>query len=235
MKVGLLQRILDLIAPRACCICGTRLAPEENVICVSCNLHLPRTDHLAAPYENEMAKIFWGRIKHIEKAAAWIYHQGGSQASSPIYRLKYHHQPEIGTKLGRIMATEMEKTHFLEDIDALIPVPLSSDRQRERGYNQSEAIARGMSEICGKPVLTDVLERTEYHGSQTQKGRWERNDNVENAFRLINGDKIRNTHILLVDDVVTTGATMCACAKQLEQVGRVNISVAVIGFATPGR
>ena len=113
----------------------------------------------------------------------------------------------------------------------LIPVPLSADRQRERGYNQSEIIAKGMAEICGKPVLTNVLERREYRGSQTQKGRWERNENVENAFFLLNGNKIKNSHILLVDDVVTTGATICACAKQLEQVAGVKISVATIGFA----
>jgi ComF family protein len=235
MRVGFLQRVFDLIAPRACCICGTRLAPEENAVCVSCNLHLPRTDHLADPYENEMAKTFWGRVKHIEKAAAWIYHQGGSQASYPIYILKYYHRPEIGTILGRAMAADMEDVHFWEDIEFIIPVPLSSGRQRERGYNQSEIIAKGMAEICGKPVLTDVLERKEYRGSQTQKGRWERNENVENAFSLINGDKIRNSHILLVDDIVTTGATVSACARQLEQADGVRISVAAIGFVDPRR
>lgn len=235
MRVSFLQRVFDLIAPRFCCICGSRLAPEEDTICLSCNLRLPRTDHLLQPYENALAKTFWGRIKHIEKAAAMFYHYGGSQASYPIYNLKYDHRPEIGTALGRMMALEMEDAHFFDDIDVLIPVPLSTERQRERGYNQSEIIAEGMAEICDKPVLTNVLERREYRGSQTQKGRWERNENVENAFFLVNGDKIRNDHILLVDDVVTTGATICACAKQLEQVDGVKISVACIGFADPSR
>ncbi|KXB48401.1 comF family protein [Bacteroidales bacterium KA00344] len=231
MRISFLQRVFDLIAPRLCCICGSRLAPEEDAICVSCNLRLPRTDHLLQPYDNALAKTFWGRIKHMEKAAAMYYHHGGSQASYPIYNLKYDHRPEIGTALGRLMALEMENAHFFNDIDVLIPVPLSADRQRERGYNQSEIIAKGMAEICGKPVLTNVLERREYRGSQTQKGRWERNENVENAFFLLNGNKIKNSHILLVDDVVTTGATICACAKQLEQVAGVKISVATIGFA----
>jgi ComF family protein len=235
MRVSFLQRVFDLIAPRFCCICGSRLAPEEDTICLSCNLQLPRTDHLLQPYENALAKTFWGRIKHIEKAAAMFYHYGGSQASYPIYNLKYDHRPEIGTALGRMMALEMEDAHFFDGIDVLIPVPLSTERQRERGYNQSEIIAEGMAEICDKPVLTNVLERREYRGSQTQKGRWERNENVENAFFLVNGDKIRNDHILLVDDVVTTGATICACAKQLEQVDGVKISVACIGFADPSR
>ncbi|MGI6242419.1 MAG: ComF family protein [Prevotella sp.] len=235
MRVGFLQRVFDLIAPRACCVCGARLAPEEETICLSCNLHLPRTGYVWQPYDNDLAKTFWGRIKHLEKAAAMFYHHGGSQASYPIYNLKYDHRPEIGTALGRMMATEMEEAGFFDDIDALIPVPLNAGRQRERGYNQSEIIAEGMAEVCSKKVLTDVLKRKEYRGSQTQKGRWERNENVENAFLLINGDKIRNSHVLLVDDIVTTGATVCSCAKQLERVEGIKISVAALGFADSRR
>lgn len=235
MKISLLQRVFDLVAPRSCCICDSRLAPEEEVVCVRCNLHLPRTDHLRNPYENDMAKVFWGRVRHIEKVAAMIYHQGGSQASYPIYNLKYNHRPEIGRVLGRMMATELEEAGFFADIDLLIPVPLSKGRQRERGYNQSEIIAGGMAEICHKPVVNDVLMRTEYHGSQTTRGRWERNDSVEHAFALLNGDKIKNTHVLLVDDIVTTGATICACAGLLESVEGVKISVASVGFADPRR
>lgn len=231
MRIGLLQRVFDLIAPRACCICGSRLAPEEEIICIGCNLHLPRTHHPANPYENDMAKMFWGRIRHMEKAAAWIYHRGGSQAALPIYKLKYHHRPELGLALGKMIGQEMEDAHFFDDIDCIIPVPLSKDRQRQRGYNQSRLIARGMAEVCGKPVLVDVLERRAYHGSQTQKGRWERNENVKDAFKLVCGDKISDAHVLIVDDVVTTGATVCACARQLEQAGEVRVSVAVIGMA----
>lgn len=235
MKISLLQRIFDLIAPRNCCICGNRLAPEETTICVSCNFHLPRTDHLEDPYENDMAKVFWGRIKHFEKAAAMMYHHGSSQAAYPIYRLKYHHQPQIGTDLGRLMGLELKQKGFFDGIDLIVPVPLSRNRQAERGYNQSELIARGMAEICGLPVKTDVIERHLYHGSQVNRGRWERNANVEKAFALRNGDKIGNCHILIVDDIVTTGATICACAELLEQLPGIKISVASVGFVDQRR
>ncbi|MBM6993993.1 MAG: ComF family protein [Prevotella sp.] len=235
MRVSLPQRLLDLIAPRSCCVCGTRLAPEESHICLACNLHLPRTDHPIHPYDNDLAKVFWGRVRHMERAAALMYHHGGSQASYPIYRLKYHHQPDIGLTLGRMMALELLPHGFFEGIDALVPVPLSAKRQAERGYNQSELLARGIAEETGLRVQPDVLARREYHGSQTTRGRWERNANVEHAFSLLHGDKIRNSHVLLVDDIVTTGATLCACAKLLEQVEGVKISVASVGFVDQRR
>lgn len=235
-RVGLVGRVLDLVAPRQCAICGARLAPGEELLCVGCNLRLPRTDHLAHPYDNEMAKVFWGRVRAIEKAAALVYHQSGSQASWPIYDLKYYRQAEVGEVLGRMLAEEMMAAgDFLGDIDVLVPVPLSRGRRRERGYNQSELIARGMARACGKPVATDVLERREYLGSQTTMGRWQRNENVANAFRLRRGDRVRGCHVLLVDDIVTTGATVCACARQLEPVEGVRISVAAIGFVDPRR
>lgn len=235
MRVSIVQRLMDLVAPRTCCICDGRLAPEEQMVCVACNLRLPRTDHMAHPYDNDMAKTFWGRIKHMEKAAALFYHQGGSQASYPIYNLKYNHRPDVGLDLGRMLATEMNEAGFLDDIDVIIPVPLSPDRLRHRGYNQSEIIAQGIAEARRIPVETKVLERREYKGSQTQKGRWERNANVEQAFALRNGDKIKNCHVLIVDDIVTTGATVSACAKCLEAVEGVRISVASIGFVDPRR
>lgn len=235
MKISLLSRIMDLIAPRACCICGSRLAPEEVYMCLPCNVRLPRTDHAGNLYENDFAKVFWGRVKRIERAAALMYHQGGSQAAYPIYRLKYRHEPSIGLTLGRMMASELMASGFFEGIDLLVPVPLDPRRQAERGYNQSEMIARGMAEETGLRVETEAVERCQYHGSQTTMGRWERNSNVEHAFALRRGDKIRGSHLLLIDDVVTTGATICACAKVLEQVEGVRISVAALAFADPRR
>lgn len=235
MKVSMLRRVMDLVAPRSCCVCENRLAPEEEYVCLGCNLHLPRTGHALHPYDNDMAKAFWGRVRHIERAAALIFHHSGSEASYPIYRLKYMHRPNLGPTLGRMMAEEMGAHGFFEGIDLIVPVPLSRERQAERGYNQSELIARGMAEATRLRVETDILFREEYRGSQTTRGRWERNANVEHAFALRNGDKIRNCHILLVDDIVTTGATLCACAQVLEQVEGVRISLASVGFVDQRR
>ncbi len=227
--------MLDLVAPRQCCICETRLGPEEHDICLSCLRHLPHTDHLQEPYDNDLAKVFWGRIVHIERAAAWIYHQAGSQALRPLYQLKYNHRPEIGVTLGRIMGKEMVQSGFLEGVDCIVPVPLAPQRQRQRGYNQSERIAQGISEVAGRPVITDAVRRTRFADSQTTKGRWGRNENVEGVFEAHNIDKIRNSHVLLLDDTVTTGATICACAQPLEQAGVRAISVAAVSFADPRR
>ncbi len=235
MTTSLPQRILDLVMPRACCICGQRLAPEEHDICMPCLRHLPLTDHLLQPYDNDLAKVFWGRVEGIEKAAAWMYHQAGSQALYPIYQLKYFHRQEKGVTLGRLLGKEMVESGFTDDIDCLVPVPLAPARQRQRGYNQSEMIARGIGEVCGRPVVTDAVRRTRFAESQTTKGRWGRNDNVEGAFELRHADKIRNLHVLVIDDTITTGATICACAHALAQAGGVSISVAAIAFADPRR
>ena len=96
MRVSLLQRFFDLVAPRTCCVCGRRLAAEEDTICLCCNLRLPRTNYVDSPRDNEMAKCFWGRVEHLQKAVAMFFHDGGSQVSYPIYRLKYFHQPDLG-------------------------------------------------------------------------------------------------------------------------------------------
>lgn len=228
--ISLLQRIFDLIAPRTCLICGSRLQGDEIYFCASCNLMLPRTGYLLSPYDNEMARNLWGRIDHLEKAVALIRHSGGSQASRFIYKLKYLNSPDIGLRVGQWMAEAMEKTDFLTDIDAIIPVPLAPQRERERGYNQSERIATALGHYSHKPVLRKVLARDKFMKSQTQEDRWERNDNVKEVFHLLDANRVKGLHVLLIDDVMTTGATVTACAQELQKAGDVRISVACIGF-----
>lgn len=227
--ISLLERIINLIAPRACVMCGCRLAPGEEIICASCNLSLPRTDYADDPYENEMAKLFWVRLP-IERAGALFFYQSHARPSHIIYDLKYHNHPEYGVIMGRMLAKEYQKKGFFEGIDGIVPVPLAHKRQRQRGYNQSMEIARGVSEISGIPVINDAVRRNVFENSQTQKDRWQRNENVEHVFQLVNPEKVRGRHILIIDDVVTTGATVCACGTQLAKAGDVKISVLSLGF-----
>lgn len=226
---------MDLVAPRSCVVCGGRLSPRESHLCLACNLHLPRTHHLDQPYDNDMARTFWGRIPHIERAAALVYHHGGAQSSYPVYLAKYTDRPELAHDLGLLMAEEMLASSFLEGIEAIVPVPLSADRLRQRGYNQSLLMARGMAEVSRLPVLPDVVGRKAYHASQTTYERWGRQENVAHAFTLLRPEAVAHRHILLVDDIVTTGATVCACAQALGQAEGVSISVASYGFVDQRR
>lgn len=226
-----MRSFLDIIVPRTCSVCGRRLGLDENAICNVCLLHLPLTHFDANPYDNEMAKVFWGRIKHFEKAFAMIYHLSHSDSAHPIYKLKYGNKPDIGIDLGLFIGRILKESGFFDDIDAILPMPLAKKRLRQRGYNQSEMIATGLHDVSRLPVLHNVVRRISFNGSQTDKGRWDRALNVDNAFELIDDTKIKGRHVLIVDDVVTTGATVCSLARQLETVDGVRISVAAIGFA----
>lgn len=222
-------RLLDLIAPRTCVICGKRLSIEEEILCATCNFRLPRTGFSYDAYENEMAKVFWGRIP-VERCAPFMYYQAKAASANLIYFLKYNNRPDIGEYLGKMMAEEFKKDYFFEGIDFIIPIPLERKRQRQRGYNQSLMVARGVSDATGLPIDTDIIIRKVYESSQTEKNRWMRNDNVEGVFQLLQPEKVQGKHILLIDDVVTTGATICSCGQELAKAGDVKISVLSIGF-----
>ena len=224
------SRLLDLISPRLCVVCGNRLAVTEEVMCSKCYLHLPRTDFGHDLYENVMAKLFWGQIK-LEKATALFYYEPHAETVQILYEMKYKSHPEIGVVMGRMMAKELMKSGLFEDIDALVPVPLAKKREHERGYNQSLELAKGVSEVTQLPIANQVVRRTKFVDSQTHRGRWERNENVENVFELVDGDSLSGKHVLLIDDVVTTGATIIACAQEMQKASNVRISVLALGFA----
>ena len=202
----------------------------EETLCSKCYLHLPRTDFGSDLYENVMAKLFWGQIQ-IEKATALFYYEPHAETANILYELKYKNHPEIGEVMGRMMARELQKNGLFDDIDAIVPVPLARKREHERGYNQSLMLAKGVSEVTGLSIYNKVVRRTKFVGSQTHRGRWERNENVADVFELIDGESIRGKHLLLIDDVVTTGATIIACAKELCKAGHVKVSVLALGFA----
>ena len=224
-KISLWQRLLDLLAPRLCTVCGRRLSLSERVLCASCNMHLPRTGFQLNASDNMMARLFWGIIP-VERAAALFYYEASSKDSNIIYDLKYHNHPEIGQVMGRMMALEFMPSGFFEGINGIVPVPLARKRQRQRGYNQSEMIAEGIREATGIPIYNKVVSRSAFLESQTHLGRWDRNDNVEGIFQLIgDGSYIRGKHLLMVDDVVTTGATVVACGQELLKAGDVRLSV----------
>ena len=230
MVVSFWHRLLDLISPRLCVVCGQRLTVSEDVICTKCNLHLPRTDFHQDPYENEMAKLFWHQIP-VERVTALFYYESHAETANILYELKYKNHPEVGEVMGRLMAKELKPSGFVDGIDGIVPIPLAKKRQRQRGYNQSLEIARGISAITSLPIYNKVVRRKAFEGSQTNKGRWERNENVEGVFELKDASAIQGKHLLMVDDVVTTGATVIACVQELCKAGNVKVSVIALGFS----
>ncbi|TXJ60950.1 ComF family protein [Prevotella brunnea] len=222
-------RLIDLIAPRACPACGNRLSITERMLCANCNLALPRRNYYLSPYDNELARLFWGRIP-IEKCVAFCLYQPQALFSHLIYKLKYYDHPEIGTELGRMIAEEYLPTGFFEGIDLLLPVPLARKRIRLRGYNQSVEIARGIKSATHLPIVENAVRRKSFKGSQTKRNRWERNMNVENDFELLRAKTLENKHVLLIDDVITTGATITALGKEVMKAQNVKISILALGF-----
>ena len=227
-RISFWHRVINLIAPEACMVCGCRLGIDETVLCTPCNLHLPRTLFASDPYNNVMARRFWGRIP-IERAAALFFYEAGSEVSHIIHNLKYYNHPEVGATMGHMAAEEMMPQGFFEEIDMIVPVPLERKHQRKRGYNQSVEIARGVSESTGLPVVTNAVERVSFHGSQTQKSVAQRMENVKDAFRLMGKVDLSNRHILVVDDIVTSGATVCACVQPMLDTPGLKVSVLSLG------
>ncbi len=226
----LLTILSDLMSPRQCPICGKRLLTTEDMLCAPCNADMPRTDFFLNPEDNTMAQLFYGYVR-VERCAALMHFIHHSDTAQAIYNLKYHHQPEIGLTLGRMAAQEGMQHGFFQGIDMIIPVPLTTRRQWQRGYNQSLMIARGISRETGIEINSKALKRTAFYGSQTKVDHAERRKNVEGVFKLTKPESITGKHLLVVDDIATTGATISSCASELLKAPDTRISVLTIGFA----
>lgn len=220
---------LDFVFPRYCLCCRHCLSPGEELLCVKCLAKMPRIRHFSWE-NNEISRTFWGLIP-IQRAAALFRYSRHSPYSRILFELKYHHQPEIGCVMGRMMAEELLPTGFFDDIDFIVPIPLSRRKERERGYNQSAWIAKGIAQITGLPVDTTSVARILSNPSQTRLSEHQRRSNVRNIFSVRRPEQLENRHILLVDDVITTGATMLSCAETIAGTCRVQISILSLAWA----
>ncbi len=225
----LLNDFFNLFFPNTCVTCNRQLVKNEEVICLHCLYHLPRTNfHLCE--DNPVAKTFWGRVP-VKKATAYYYFAKGSKFRKLIHQLKYKGSTEIGIFLGEQFALELLQTEFLNDIHKIVPVPLHPAKEKKRGYNQSYFIALGMSKCAKIPLDVKTLKRITASESQTRKTRFERWRNVEEKFSLSNPENFANQHILLIDDVITTGATIESCAQAVLSVQGTKVSVASLAYA----
>lgn len=226
---GYLKDIIELFYPRICSGCGTPLQFGEEVICLNCHIKLPRTEFNFGT-ENPIEKLFWGRLP-IKFASSFLYFRKTGLTQRLIHQLKYKGRHEIGFHLGYLFGQELGKSLIEIQPDYITTVPLHKNRIKERGYNQSDEIAKGLSQSSGIPFLPNLLLRNESTQTQTKKKRYNRWVNIENKFEIDLNIDIENKHIILLDDVITTGATMEACGKCILESNNTKLSILSICFA----
>ena len=225
----MLSDFLNLFYPSLCKACGKPLLKNEQVICTHCHYHLPHTGYHTSP-DNPVYKLFWGRT-NILFAAAFLHFRKGGRVQQLLHQLKYNNCPEIGERLGQLYAFQLERQSCFAPIDVIIPVPLHKNKEKLRGYNQSELFASGLATGLGREVNTVSLLRETATETQTKKSRFARYLNTKEVFAVHEPGKIAGKHVLLVDDVVTTGSTLEACVNVLNRDNLCKVSVATIAAA----
>ncbi len=224
-----LNSILNLFYPRVCAACGESLLKNEETVCLKCRYTLPRTGYELYP-DNPLAQAFYGRAPIHAVTACYFFAKSG-KVQHLIHQLKYKGNKEAGVFLGQQLGESIKDAPLFQGIDVIIPVPLHPKRERKRGYNQALVIAQGISEVTGLPVATKNLLRAVYNETQTRKSAEERYHNVQGIFEVRCAGELKGKHVLLVDDVLTTGATLESCAHQLEGIPGITISIAAAACA----
>lgn len=225
----ILQDLFGLLFPDLCCACGTYLYVGEKQLCVKCIYKLPYTDH-HLHLDNSAAQQLWGRLP-CNGVMSLIYFKKGGRTQNIIHNLKYRGRKDLGYKLGLMIAERLQMNSVYFDIDLIVPVPLHRSRESQRGYNQSLYIAKGISNHLNITVDSTSLLRKKATATQTKKGRYNRFENMLEVFAVFNPNELKGKHILLVDDVITTGATLEACGIALFNAGIKKLSIATVAFA----
>ncbi|MCX6201502.1 MAG: ComF family protein [Bacteroidetes bacterium] len=216
--------IFWLYFPKNCPACGRPLRLFGANICGRCSQNLPETHFFEAP-GNPIEKIFYGRLPIQAGAAAWYFHKN-SALQALLFQLKYKSNEDVGLFIGKQMGALLAASERFATIDAIVPVPLHPQALSKRGFNQAALICEGIGQVWHKPVLRSAITRTKHTNTQTKQSRAVRWENMENAFSIKEHTSITGKHLLLIDDVITTGATIEACGKTLLTVKDVSVSVA---------
>lgn len=220
----------DMALPRVCPVCGTALDGDERWVCRQCLAALPRTRYEQAQF-NAMEQHFAGKVS-IERATAYFFYEKGAPHAGILHDIKYRNMPLMGRWLAARAVADMADSHFFDGIDAVAAVPLHRSKLAQRGYNQSEYLARGIADAAGLPYV-NALKAVRSHATQTRKGALERWQNIQDnyALKARAAAGLQGKHILLVDDVVTTGATLIVCATALKAIPGVTVSLFTLAAA----
>ncbi|MBI9054587.1 MAG: ComF family protein [Bacteroidales bacterium] len=223
-----LKDFFNLIFPDLCVVCNSHLVNQETLICTKCLYNLPKTN-FHKEINNPVSQLFWGRT-NVCFATGFFFFNKGSVYQSLMHKFKYHGYKEIGLVVGRYFGSQIRNSNFNE-IDVIIPVPLHKSKFKKRGFNQSEWLGMGLSDAMNKPLDTETLIRAIATETQTRKSRFERWENVDSIFQITNKKSLIGKHVLLVDDVVTTGSTLEACANAVLQIENTKVSIATMAVA----
>ena len=226
---NILDSTMHLLYPHICTGCGSDLLEKDNLLCITCMHDLPHTNFASLP-GNPVEKYFWGRI-NLEAAYSQFYFSKTFLIQHLIHQLKYKGDTKIGFYLGEIMGRTMLQSDRFFNLEALIPLPLFADKEHKRGYNQATIICNGISSVMNIPVLSGAVIRQHATETQTRKHRTERWENVKDSFIVVKPAELSGKRLLLVDDVVTTGATLEACGNVILSSTDVKLSIATLAYA----
>ena len=226
----ILSPLKHLFYPHVCTGCGSDLIDDNNLLCLQCINDLPHTN-FEMHANNPVEKIFWGRLT-VMAATSEFYFTKGTLIQTLIHQFKYKSNIDVGLYLGAIMGRSLLNSNRFTTIDALIPLPLNAEKEFKRGYNQATILCNGMAEVMGVLVIKNNVVRNRFTETQTKKHRAERWENVESSFGTNDSAALRNKHILLVDDVVTTGATLEACGTEILKIEGTKLSIATLAYAS---
>lgn len=220
---------VGLFYPRLCAACGRPLFDQEQVICYGCIYALPYTNyHLDE--ENNVTLMFRGRVI-LEAGAAMLHFRKGGRVQQLMHQLKYKGMREVGVVLGKRYGYHLKDVYPYGEAVAIIPVPLHPKKLRKRGFNQSEQFAMGLASALGVKVDVDTLIRRKYTDTQTRKTRYKRFENMQAVFEVTDRNSLAGKHVMLVDDVITTGSTLEACIEALQVIQGIKISVITMAMA----
>lgn len=229
MKLSLwFESFAHLFFPKLCCGCDQALFIDEHVLCLSCSYHLPLTD-FHRDVANPSAQQLWGKLD-AECVVSMLYLHKDSRVEQLVHKLKFLDYPQIGVYLGRRYARSLQQIKLTTPWDFIVPIPLHPSKLRKRGYNQAACFGKGLAELLDIPLAENIIYRVKASPSQTTKSRLERYDNVDQVFALHPETLLEGKHVLLVDDVLTTGATLSSAGNLLKQAGA-KVSVATIARA----
>ncbi len=230
--MGIFRDFLSLIYPRNCIACKNLLFKHEEFICNHCYLTLAKSDfHLSN--DNELAKVFYGRVPINIVGSYYLFEKSG-KVQQILHSIKYNGNKALAKQIGQWYAQSLQQHPELCGADLIIPVPLHPKKQKQRGFNQSEAFALGISETWNIPLSLENLIRTEHSSTQTKKRKFERWENVQDIFELKKPELLENKSVILVDDVITTGATIDACYQALNKAQGIKINVLSLAYAKKG-